>query len=42
LIELLLTTRYSEVHGGAVGYFAVVVEEPHVTANQGGETDEIL
>lgn len=42
VVELGLAARDGEVHGGAVGDFAVVVEEPNVTANQGGETDEVL
>jgi len=42
LVEFLLAPRDGEVHGGAVRDFAVVVQEPHVTTDKGGETDEVL
>ena len=37
-----MPTGDGEVEGGAVGYFAVVVEEPEIAADEGGEADEVL
>lgn len=42
LIEFVLAPRDGQVHGGAVGDFSVVVEEPQVAANQRGQTDQVL
>lgn len=41
LVKLALAARDGEVHCTAVGHFAVVVEEPGVTADQCRETDEV-
>ena len=42
LIKLLLSTGYSEVHRRTVADFAVVVQEPHVTANKRRKTNQVL
>lgn len=41
-VEFLLAPRNGKVHGGAVGYFAVVVEKPDVAADEGTEAHEVL
>jgi hypothetical protein len=42
LVELLLATRDCEIHSAAVTDLAIVVQEPDITSDQGGETDEVL
>lgn len=42
LVEFFLTAADGKVERRSVGYFAVMIEEPEIAADEGGETDEIL
>jgi hypothetical protein len=42
LVELLLAARDCEVHSAAVTDLAIMIQEPDITSDQGGETDEVL